>query len=158
MPHRLCYIAEVILSSGTAVIALAIRLLLSSVDTPQKGEMSWLLLPLIGSILASVGAFLFNPSMEDRKTVGGRMMVGVFIGTVAPNIIFYCSETIQKASVIPSVPLLLGFGICTLVYILSKPFFVQGFHRSDNISREIWEEAEKRTGLHSKGDETERLN
>ena len=122
MPYRICYIAEVILSASTAIIALAVRLLLSSADTPQKGEMSWLLLPLIGSILASVGAFLFNPSLEDRKTVSGRMMVGVFIGTVAPNIIFYCSETIQKASVIPSVPLLLGFGICTLVYILSKPF------------------------------------
>lgn len=147
MPQRVNHVAEVLLSGSLAIIALATRALIAFENAPQAEAMSWLLLPLIGSVMASIGAFLFNPSIEDRRTVAGRMVVGVFCGITVPNVAFYMSDTLQKASVVPAVQLLLGFGICAISFMMAKPLFQGGYKRSNEWADAGLDELERRAGV-----------
>ncbi len=156
MPCRVCHIAEILLGGLFAIITAASRLLIATAETPteQRQEMSWLLLPMIGAGFAALVAFLLNPAIEDRKSVGGRIVGGLFFGAVSPQLLFYFSETIQKASIIPAVPLTLGFLICSLVFMLIKPIFREGFFRSKKLSYKVWDNLQDKAGLGENADES----
>lgn len=130
-------------------------MLLAVGDAPKAEQLSWLLLPLIGAVMASIGAFLFNPYPEDRREIGGRMIVGVFCGVCLPNIMFYCSDTLQKASAIPAVQLLLGFAICSFFYLVSKPLFRGAYKRSDDWANAGLDKLEERAGILKSDKESE---
>ena len=150
MPHRAIHIAEILIGSIIALVTAAAQMLISgeAADVKQQ-EMSWLLLPMIGAGFAAIVAFLLNPATEDRKSVGGRIVGALFFGSVTPNILYYCSDTMQKASVIPAVPLTLGFLICSLIFMIIKPLFRSGYFRSKKISESIWDQVESKAGLSS---------
>ena len=153
MPPKFCYVAEVMLGSIITIVAAAIKFLGDAAATTERQEaLNWLLLPFLGALAAALCAFLLNPREEDRRTIGGRLIGGMFFGSVAPNLAFYLSETLQRASVIPAVPLTIGFCICALVYMLIKKFFNEGFKRADTVSEKIWDKIEDTTGL---GDDEE---
>lgn len=152
MHQRISHLAEILIGSVITIATSSLRLLASGESGLGRQEMNWLLLPFIGALFAALCAYLFNPKVEDRRTIGGRVITGIFLGTISPNIVFYFSETLQKASVIPPVPLAFGYAVCGLTYILSKRVWGVGFSRADDIAQELWDKAESHTGLKKKGD------
>ena len=77
-----------------AEIAAAFTMLVQSVITffvlayapdSRVELLEWILLPLLGAMCASVGAFCLNTQTELRKVVIGRCFCALIIGLVGPR-------------------------------------------------------------------------
>lgn len=137
-------ISEIAFVGFTLVTSVSSWALLGSAPPQDVEALQWLLLPLIGALLASVAAFLLNPYPEARKAVLGRGIIGVFAGTVLPTVISMFHPALANLASHPALKLLSGFSICLLVYILAKPFVTSFYKRSGAIGDELANVAQKK--------------
>jgi hypothetical protein len=148
MPERfLLPCSEAALALIVVVVGAASKMLLYESEAEAVDALRWLLLPLIGSLLAAGGAIMFNPRPEHRKIVFARSIWGVVLGTALPKLTSMLHPWIAQMYVEPSVLLLAGFGLCTGAYILSRPLVQKVYDRADRLADQGLDELERRAGL-----------
>lgn len=120
--------------------------MLAEAASQQIDELRMLLLPLIGSLIVSGGMIMLNPSVETRKIIIGRAIIGLFFGTVGPQVVALFHDKLAGLTSHPVLLLTAGGLICGLFFVLSKPF-VQGLYkRSQRIAEAELDKIEKRLG------------
>lgn len=148
MPHRIPLISEVLLASLAAIIAACSRMLLAVVPESEVDLYRWTLLPMIGGVLTTIGAFCFNTEPEVRKIVVGRCTFAFIVAVVGPRLVFVISPwgVIRDTMVDPL--LLIGAGaVCAFAaYILSYPFARAAYRRAPAIAAAKLKEVEQRLG------------
>jgi hypothetical protein len=151
MPHRILQpISEAAFAVMTFVTATATQLLLYDNEEQATDALRWLLLPLLGSMLAAGGAILLNPRPEHRKIVFGRSVFAVVFGTTVPKLTSLLHPWLQSYYVEPAAILLSGFIIAVTVYVLSKSFVQKFYDRADRIAEERLNKLEERFGTTAK--------
>lgn len=110
----------------------------------EADAVRWLLMPLIGSLVACLGAFMFNGE-ETRRHVIGRCIFAVSAGTLLPRIISLLHPKLQSMAIEPTLLFLMGIIISTFVYVLSRNFMEGFFRRSRKMATEYLDEVERRT-------------
>lgn len=145
MPERFFGpLSEATLAIVTFVVTTASHLLLYDSDEQAREALRWLLLPLIGSLLAAGGVILFNPRPEHRKIVFGRSIFAVVFGTAVPKLTSLMHPWLQHFYVEPAAILLSGFVVAMVVFVLSKPFVQKFYARSDRMADEGLDNLEAR--------------
>lgn len=162
MPHRLYHVLDcVIMSIATIVTAAGSGLMLAELPSPGSAsaaasavatatDLKLLLLPLIGSLIASGGMIMLNPAPETRRIVIGRACFALIFGATGPQIVALFHPSIAGIIQVPAVPLLLGLIISVVIYAVSKPFAQKLYRRSDRMAEQQLNEIERRFG--GKGD------
>lgn len=137
-------VSEIAFTGFALITGVSSWALLGTAPPEDIYALQWLLLPLIGSLLASVAAFLLNPYPEARKVVFGRSIVGIFAGVTVPTLISMFHPALANLASHPVLKLASGFGCCLLVYILARPFVTSFYKRSGAIGDELAEGVSKK--------------
>lgn len=90
------------------------------VEVSANEEVRLLIMPLLGAMVATVGAYLLSPSEEPRK-LAGRSVYSMGIGTAAPVGLGFMTSYGQEMSKHPVSLFLAGIGGATVVFILIRP-------------------------------------
>lgn len=142
------HFAEPLLAGILAIVAIASKLLFLAVATGTEkiDAMQWSLLPLIGALLASGGAFMLNAKPEDRRTVAGRAIFACVFGVTMPKLLSIMHPWLQEATVDPILVILFGFLSGLIGYILSRPLVTRLFQRAPRMADEQIDAAYRRFG------------
>lgn len=126
-------------------------LLAESAPGAETNELRLLLLPLLGSLIASLGAYMLAPKEEPRKVVG-RCIYAVACGTTAP--VIYGSTTASGALLLqhPVAMFLAGLLATTVFYIFLEPIIERMFTSAPQVADSAIEQAKRRIGLTSSPD------
>ena len=158
MPHRLLALLDsahidnlvamlgAILTTSTASFAL----LAEAAPGTSTDELRMLLVPILGSIIASTGAFMLRPSNEAPRKTAGRAIYSVAIGSSGPVAFSFFSDYGKQVAEHPVSLFLAGMLVTTLVYILIKPIIDKLFSTADDMSGAVIDEAMKRLHLPNK--------
>lgn len=163
MPHRICAFTEAVLAVISTVIVLASKLLLTAreaVSVADDGDgparmdaLQWSLLPLIGGLLASGGAFLLNSEPERRKVVAGRAIFGCVASVAVPKLLSKVHPTVETMTVDPILVLFFGFVCGILGYVFSRAAVSRLFERAPKIAEEQVDAALDRLHGGDRGDD-----
>jgi hypothetical protein len=117
-------------TAATAIVAW----LLSAAEINGRTELSLLLVPLLGSLIASGGMLMLSPQPETRKIVIGRAMFALLFGSATPQLIAMTHPAMYGLTNHP-VLLLIGGALASMVfYAISKPFTAGLYARSKKIA------------------------
>jgi hypothetical protein len=130
LPNAMHPISEIAIVGLSLIGVTASPMLLADNPPAQQFALQWLLLPLLGSLLASVAAMMFNPNPEARKTVLARCVFAVTFGTGVPKVLSMVHPAIREWSLDPVFTFLSGFVVATLVYVCARPLVEKLFARS----------------------------
>jgi hypothetical protein len=131
MPQRIFAVLDTLVSlviTGTGLIS---TLLLGLIVPPSEyEELKMLLIPLIGALISSGGMIMLSPNPETRRIVIGRAVLGLFFGTITPQV---CALVHPVIYTILSHPVMLLFsgGLFSMIFFaISKPFTARLYARS----------------------------
>lgn len=146
MHHRVPLITEALLASMATIIAASARVIMAMIPEGEVDLYRWTLLPLIGSVLATIGAFCFNTEPEVRKIVVGRCTIAFVAGVIGPRLIYVLSPWDGIRSWLVDPLLLVGMGclFAFVGYILSYPFTRAAYRRAPFIAEQKLKEIEKK--------------
>lgn len=96
-------------------------------DVSTNSELAALLLPLIGSMLGSVGWFALNPEPETRKIIVGRCIFSLVGGTLSPAIIVYSYSGLTSFFSHAAPMLMAGAVMSGAFYLLSVPVTLRAY-------------------------------
>lgn len=145
MPHRLYHVLDCVLALTSGLTAGASSLLMLADAPPEAAaDLQLLLLPLIGSMIASCGMIMLSPAPETRRIVIGRAAFALTFGATGPQIIALFHPAIANVVKVPAVPLLMGLMISMFVYAVSKPFAQKLSRRSENLAERQLNELDRR--------------
>lgn len=137
-------ISEIASVGFTLMTAIASSLILADAPPPQQFALQWFLLPLLGSLAASVAAIFLNPAPEARKIVLARSICAVVVGTAVPKVVSLIHPATRELALDPAVAFIAGFGFGVLGYVLSRPFMTKLYERSGDIASDLEAMAEKK--------------
>ena len=146
MPHRIPLITEALLSTMAVIVATAARMMLAIVPDKEFDLYQWTLLPLIGSVLSTIGAFCFNTEIEVRKIVVGRCTFAFVVGVIGPRGVFVFSPWDGVRGWLIDPLLLIGAGalFAFTAYILSYPFARAAYRRAPFLAEQKLKEIERK--------------
>lgn len=140
---------EPFLLSMSMIVVLAVRVMLSAVEVltiqDELVVYKWTLLPLIGGIMTSIGAFCFNNQVEVRRIVAGRCTFSVMLAVVLPRV-FYITMPSDRVKLWMSDPLFLvfvGIIVAWAAYIFSYPFTRRAYERAPFVAAKQFAKLEK---------------
>lgn len=141
MPHRLLALLDghhadhFIAMFGTllATVTSFMLMLADGASTPANDEIKLLLMPLIGALVATTGAYLLSPK-EDARKLAGRSIYSVAIGTALPVTIGFVSDYGRQMASHPVALFLAGIIATTIVFIVIRPIIDKLFARSSAIA------------------------
>lgn len=144
---------NLVVIAGTLLASIFSTTLLLADSSPsaETNELRLLLLPLLGSLIASAGAYMLAPKEEIRK-VAGRCIYAVACGTTAP--VIYGATTASGALLLqhPVAMFLAGLVATTVFYIFLKPIIERMFTSAPQVADSAIEQAKRRIGLTSSPD------
>lgn len=128
------------------IVSTASRMMLALVPESEIDLYRWTLLPIIGSVLATIGAFCFNTEIEVRKIIVGRCTFAFICGVITPRLVFLASPWDGVRTWLIDPLLLIGAGIIFAFagYILSYPFARQAYRRAPFIAAQKMKEIERK--------------
>lgn len=130
-------LSEIALVGFTLIGWVASPVLLATAPTEEQYALQWLLLPMLGSLLASVCAMLLNPRAEVRKHVLARGIFGVVMGTACPKIVSMVHPALANIFGDPAFKCIFGFFVCLFFYVVAKPVVEKLYGRSDSMSEDL---------------------
>ena len=141
MPHRLLALldghhADHFIAMFGTLLATATSFLLMLADganTPANDEIKLLLMPLIGALVATTGAYLLSPK-EDTRKLAGRSIYSVAIGTAFPVTVGFISDYGKSMAGHPVALFLVGIIATTVVFVVIRPIIDKLFARSGAIA------------------------
>lgn len=156
MPHRLFeHIDSVVIGLLTLVATISAQTVTSVEHTEELTELRILMVPLVSSLIATGGLYLFNIGREPRNVIMGRAVFALLFGSsFIPMlaIVFPAWEPILRRAII----LLPGGATMSMVFFfLSYPFSRALNNRSRGLADNLLDEAERRTGISSRKQEDE---
>lgn len=157
MPHRFLEVCDsIIIGVITTCAAIATRILAVESATGQVDELRILMVPMIGSLIATGGMMIFQLGKETRNVVIGRAMLALFFGTAFIPVMAVIFPSMAELLNRPLILLVGGALMSMVFYALAYPFSRGLFNRSDNIADKILDEAEHRSGVPINPDHTVR--
>lgn len=141
MPHRIIALLDghhadhFIAMFGTliATVTSFLMMLADGPPTPANDEIKLLLMPLIGSLVATTGAYLLSPK-EDTRKLAGRSIYSVAIGTALPVTAGFVSDYGRAMAGHPVALFLVGIIATTVVFVIIRPIIDKLFARSGAIA------------------------
>lgn len=107
-------------------------------------EMRLLLVPLIGGVFTMGGAIFLNPTPETIHVKIGRAFLGMFACIIAPQLISLIHPYLKEVTTKPILLLAVGGVGAFAGYILASPIVRKIYERSDRVSADILDRAEKK--------------
>ncbi len=118
-----------ILAATTLFIAATIPY---ETDSAMAAAM-WSLMPMVGALLASTMAFMFNRVSENRREVAGRVIGALVVGIVLPRALTYVHPIIKTVSLDPILLVGLGFAFGLLGYAGGAALVAKYFKEAPSI-------------------------
>lgn len=132
IPH---HTFEGLILAVSAIATSAATMMVSErASAEQAAELQLFLLPLIGAMVMTAGAWLLNPQEEARRQTLGRCVVALFTGTMGPQAVVLFRPSLADLAVKPVFLFLVGGLLSMLAYVLAKPFFAQLYQRADKVA------------------------
>lgn len=146
MNQHLTHVLDACVIGVTTLATLASSVVLNEApqDAASRIELQLLLLPLIGSLCVSGGLIMLNPNPETRKITIGRGIFALFFGVLGPQVLSMTHPTLAEMSVKPVFLLIVGGLTSGLVFVLSKPFTTEFYHRAGGIAKREADKLEKK--------------
>ena len=148
MHYRFFHVLDACVGVVTTVVtALSVwALSLGDLDTGAD-ELRLLLVPLIGSLIASGGMIMLNPKPETRRIVIGRSVFALLGGAATPHAAAITMKWVEPMAHHPVLLLLAGAGCSIVFYAVSRPFTAKLDSRSADIAEAAEREMERRIGI-----------
>jgi len=128
--HVLDATVGTVTTAATAIVAW----LLANTEVNSGGELSLLLVPLIGSLIASGGMIMLSPRPETRQIVIGRAMFALLFGSATPQLIALIHPAMKAMTNHPVLLLILGAFASMVFYAISKPFTAGLYAKSKDMA------------------------
>lgn len=146
MNQHLTHVLDSVVIGVTALATMASSVILdnSTQDAASRMELQLLLLPLIGALCVSGGLIMLNPNPESRTTTIGRGIFALFFGVLGPQVLSLFHPSLAEMSVKPVFLLIVGGLTSGLVFVLSKPFTTEFYHRAGGIAKREADKLEKK--------------
>lgn len=156
MPNRIFHTLDTCIAIiTTTVTAISAWLLSAPATTGGVDELQLLLVPLIGSLIASGGMIMLNPCPETRKIVIGRAVFALLFGSATPHataLVFSWAEPMTSHPVL----LLVAGAVSSMVfYAISKPFTAKLYARSETIANMAERKLERKLGVNHRKEREE---
>jgi hypothetical protein len=134
---RAHYTLDTIVTGILAMNTVISTLLLDALDRysiSQAEELRLLLIPFLGSMVASGGMIMLNPNPETRRIVIGRAVFALICGATFPQILTLIFVGLQPLFAHPVILLMSGAGFSAIIYVISRPFTARLYASQEQLA------------------------
>ena len=142
-PHH-SFLAELAASVTMLVQSVVTFFMLAYAPDSRVELLEWILLPLMGSVCAAVGAFCLNTQPELRRVVIGRCFCTLVIGLVGPRFLSIWWPWATTLLADPFMKIGAGFAFGAFTYVISYFAFIRFYANAPAIANQLMQRAEDR--------------